>query len=140
MGGGEEGGDGVEEGGLGDGDIALARNVDAGDALPVCSRLELLVRLIVLLFLLAVFRGGHAVAGAPRTGVGAEGLLELDDGEFREGTACGTGGRPGNGGRRRCGEGKRDGVGTQEWRRSIAAAAMADKPREGKGSGVESEG
>jgi hypothetical protein len=106
---GEEGEDGVEEGGLGDGDVALPRDVDA---LPICLRFQVLLRLIILfLFLVGVVRRGHAVAGAR---VGAEGLLELDGGELQGGKARRSGGRTGNGGRRRRGEGKRDGIGAQE--------------------------
>jgi hypothetical protein len=83
--------DRVEEGCLGDGDVALARHVDAGDALPIPLR-PILVEL-----LLAVFSGGHALVRAPRIGVGAEGL-ELDGGELGGGADGAARGRAAGGG------------------------------------------
>lgn len=112
--GGELGEDGVEEGGLGDGDVALARDVDAGDALPISFRPRLLVQAIARL--VAVVTGGHALVRSPRTGVGAEGL-ELDGRELggpARGRADRGGGGPGGGTagrRRRSGGGERRGAG-----------------------------
>jgi len=128
--GGELGEDRVEEGCLGDGDVALARHVDAGDALLISLR-PILVEL-----LLAVFSGGHALVRTPRIGVGAEGL-ELDGGELGRGAdgaargrAAAGGGRGGQGetvvgGR---GEGERRGggrAGAQEEHRWWPAASWS---------------